>query len=280
MSNILQAIINIAENPVTALPRHSPSRNTMNNMGKALEIYIQDVFAGTSEEEDAEARKHRLSEVFSYLGNQNNPPDMMLLGGDAIEVKKLQTYGSSIALNSSYPKHKLHADDGRITDACKQSEEWDIKDIIYAVGVTNDTDLNHLWLVYGDCYAASREIYTRIGKKIKDGIEEIPNIELSETVELGRINRVDPLGITSLRMRGMWHIHNPLRVYDDIYQRNESCIFSLACLMRSEKFNTFDQGLISDIMNHQNIQIDDVEIKNPDNPVQLIVAKLIKVEVA
>ena len=32
----------------------------------------------------------KYSEVFSYLGNTSNPPDMIIKDGDAIEVKKLK----------------------------------------------------------------------------------------------------------------------------------------------------------------------------------------------
>lgn len=75
---------------------------------------------------------------FSYLGNQNNPPDVILKGGDAIEIKKIQSKSSAIALNSSYPKNKLYSNDPRITKACKNSEVWKVKDMIYVIGVTND----------------------------------------------------------------------------------------------------------------------------------------------
>ena len=57
-------------------------------MGEALEEYVKDIFAGTVNETDENIRNQKLSEIFSYLGNQNNPPDSMLRGGDAIEVRK------------------------------------------------------------------------------------------------------------------------------------------------------------------------------------------------
>jgi hypothetical protein len=45
MSNILRAIINIANNPIVELTDTYTGRNTVNNVGQALEAYIQDVFA-------------------------------------------------------------------------------------------------------------------------------------------------------------------------------------------------------------------------------------------
>lgn len=71
----------------------------MSNIIQALEAYIQDAFANTISETNSRKRSKRLSEVFSYLGNQNNPPDSILNGGDAIEVKKIQSKGSAIAFS-------------------------------------------------------------------------------------------------------------------------------------------------------------------------------------
>ncbi len=279
MSNVLQAISNIAKNPIQELKNKYSGRNTVNNIGEALETYIQDAFANTIKENNLSKRNQEISNTFSYLGNQNNPPDIILKNGDAIEVKKIQSKGSAIALNSSYPKHKLYSTDPRITEACKTCEEWDIKDIVYAVGVTSDEKLNHLWLVYGDCYAASKDIYSRIGDKIKDGVLEISDLEFSETKELGRVNKVDPLGITNLRIRGMWHIDNPIKVFKDIYSAKESDSFKLSCIMRKEKFDSFPSEDKSLIENNSDISISDVQIKNPNNPAQLLDVKLILIEV-
>jgi len=275
MSNILKAIQNIAKTPISQLKESYSSRNSINNMGEALETYIQDAFADTISEADTHIRTQKISDTFSYLGNQNNPPDIILKNGDAIEVKKIQSKGATIALNSSYPKHKLYANDSKITDACRQCENWNVKDIIYAIGVTNDKNLQNLWLIYGDCYAASREIYTRIGQTIKQGVSDITDIEFAETKELGRVNRIDPLGITNLRIRGMWHIDNPLRVFQDVYNINEQNRFSLVCIIRQEKYESFGVLDKDKIRNHHRIAIQDIKIKNPDNPAQLINAKLI-----
>lgn len=279
MSNVLKAIINIQKTPIRELKSNYSGRNTINNIGEALEAYIQDAFADTISESDESVRSQKISDVFSYLGNQNNPPDIILSGGDAIEVKKIQSKGSAIALNSSYPKHKLHSDDSKITEACKNCENWDIKDIIYAVGVTSDENLQHLWLVYGDCYAASRKTYSRIGKTIKDGVAEIPDIEFSETKELGRVNRVDPLGITNLRIRGMWHIDNPLKVFSSVRKIEDNVAFSLTCIMRETKYQSFNEADKNNIAENDNLSVTKVKIQDPDNPAKLIDATLITMEV-
>lgn len=277
MSNIIKAIINLVSNPITEITAYYNSRNRANNMGEALEEYVKDLYAGTVKEMDESARNKKISQVFSYLGNQNNPPDSILRGGDAIEVKKIESKDSSLALNSSYPKHKLYANSKMITEACRKCENWVEKDIIYTVGVVKKNILSNLWMVYGMDYAASEEIYTRIKDIITDGINSIEDIEFAETNELGRVNRVDPLGITYLRVRGMWGIENPAKVFNYIYQRDSNKEFNFMALINDEKYNTLDytEELKELAGQVEGLIIEDVEIKNPDNPAQLKTAKLI-----
>jgi len=275
LSNILKAFINITQNPITSLVDFYQGRNRINNSGKALENYIQDVFANTLNEEDPNKRLQKLEEVFSYQGNQNNPPDLILKNSDAIEVKKLQSKNSAIALNSSYPKAKLYANSPMITNACRTCEEWEEKDIIYTIGYTDDNSLKSLWLIYGDCFCADKDIYERIKNTITEGINEISDVEFTQTNELGKVKKVDPLGITDLRIRGMWHIDNPNKIFDYIYTFDEDASFQLICLMKLQKYNSLPQEDKDILEQLPNISIKDVKIKNPNNPIQLIDAKLL-----
>lgn len=77
MSNILRAIKNIIENPVVKVRDFYVGRNRANSIGDALENYVKDVFADALNLEGVERNK-KISEVFSYDGNQNNPPDIIL----------------------------------------------------------------------------------------------------------------------------------------------------------------------------------------------------------
>jgi len=280
MTNILQALKNIVENPITNIStRYQASgRNRANNMGEALESYVKDLFCNTFDIE-SEIEKNRIySENFSYIGNQNNPPDMIVADGDAIEVKKIESVGSQIALNSSYPKDKLYANSPMITQDCRECENWREKDIIYVVGAMQQNSLKALWFVYGDCYAASKDIYERIKTKISDGVNSLPDVEFSETKELGRVNKVDPLGITYLRIRGMWGIDNPLHVFDYITNIESESDLTVNAIMLTEKYNSFpsaDRQAIESISS-ENFTIQDIEIKSPNNPAQLLNAKLIK----
>lgn len=278
-TNLLVAIKNIIENSNSHLMQsHSRSSNRANSAGESLENYIKDVFCGTLNVTDEKERIRIFETHFSYLGNQNNPPDMMIRGGDAIEVKKMEGSGSSIALNSSYPKDKLYADSTMLTEGCKSAESWVEKDLLYAVGVAPNGILKSLWFVYGDCYAANKSTYERIKSAVSEGIQALAHIEFSETKELGRVNKVDPLGITYLRIRGMWHIENPSKVFEYIIPRT-SAIFSVYALLLADKYNEFpgqDRANLESLRsNFINFSITDEEIKSPNNPAKLLDAKLI-----
>jgi hypothetical protein len=275
MTNILEAIVNIATNPVVAIRNHYTGRNRANNVGEALEMFVKDAFANTIQEHDEQVKNTKFNQVFSWLGNQNHPPDIMIREGDAIEVKKTQSANSDLALNSSYPKSNIQSNSNMITQECRTCENWTEKDLIYCVGHTTDDTIKSLWMVYGNIYAAKHETYQIIKQKITDGINEIPNVELAETNELGRVNRVDPLGITNLRIRGMWQIQNPRRVFNYLHTTGEE--FELVAVIPSNKYNSFPIDSKNRIENLGNMKLSiaDVQVKDPNNPANLIDAKLI-----
>lgn len=280
MTNILEAIVNIANNPVVAIRNHYTGRNRANNVGEALEMFVKDAFANTIQEQDEQVKNTRFSQVFSWLGNQNHPPDIMIRQGDAIEVKKTQSANSDLALNSSYPKSNIQSNSNMITQECRTCENWTEKDLIYCVGHTTDDSIKSLWMVYGNIYAAKHETYQVIKQKITDGINEIPNVELAETNELGRVNRVDPLGITNLRIRGMWQIQNPRRVFNYLHTTGDT--FELVAVIPTNKYNSFSIDSKNRIENlgNPNLSISDVQVKDPNNPANLIDGKLIVFRIA
>ncbi len=278
MSNLIQAILNIVNNTQIDINHVTHGNNRANNMGMGLEEYIQDVFANTFNIQDPQQKLSIFEQIFSYQGNKNNPPDLILKNSDSIEIKKLESYNTAIALNSSYPKSKLFSDSSMITTACRRCEEnWTVKDMLYAIGNVpkNTNTLQSLWFVYGDCFCADKEIYERIKDTISNGITSIPNVEFTETNELGKVKKVDPLGITDLRIRGMWHIENPAKIFNYIYQYDETKSFQLICLMKNEKYHSFPLADREMIESLNTVNVSDVRIKNPNNPVNLFDAKLI-----
>ncbi|CCG57867.1 FnuDI restriction endonuclease [Brachyspira pilosicoli WesB] len=280
-TNLIKAIINIVNNPVTKLKTYSKGSNRINNAGDSLEEYIKDIFVSSVFENDENIRNKKISEYFSYTGNKNNPPDIIIKQGDAIEVKKIENITSDLALNSSYPKSKLYSNSDMITEACRNCEiGWKEKDIIYAIGVVNKSnELSQLSFIYGEDYAASNDIYERIRNTIKNGIIDIENIEFSQTNELGKVKKIDPLGITSLRIRGMWHIQNPIKTFSYVYKRNEKAKFNLMSIINEDKlYNSFSndfEELVKISNKNSNLRIIDIYIKNPNNPAKLKKSKLI-----
>jgi len=276
MTNILKAIKNIMDRPIIQLRDFYTGRNRANSIGESLENYVKDCFADTFELNEADRITH-FNEVFSYLGNQNNPPDIILKNGDAIETKKVQSLNSNLALNSSYPKAKLFSSSPMLTKACKECETWVEKDIIYAIGHTSDIEVKQLWFIYGDCFAADKEVYDRIKDVISSGVNDISDIEFTETKELGKVKKVDPLGVTDLRIRGMWHIENPNKIFSYLGLSDSKAKFQLLCLIKKEKFDSFpeiDKQYLLTFTN-ENYLISDIKIKSPNNPVDLMEAKLI-----
>lgn len=274
--NIINAIVNLVKHSTLILAEQNGGNNRANDMGTALEDYIKNLFSdsfGLSTKD----RLEKWQEVFSYLGNNSNPPDIMLRNGDAIEVKKIQTKGSSLALNSSYPKHTLKATNPLINNACKDAEEWEEKDMIYVIGVVKDNYLHSLCMVYGTEYCASDEIYSNIRRRIKDSVINTPGVENEETKELGHINKVDPLGITYLRVRGMWGIENPTKVFNYVYTSNNNADFNFMCIINDTKWDTFGNKdeLITLSKLHEHLNISDIKVKDPDNPAKLNPAKII-----
>ena len=281
-SNVLIALRNILINQSNILPTvidHSSS-NRINSVGDLLEFYVKDAFCdGSSSLEKTNEKLSKYQQVFSYLGNSNNPPDFIIRHGAAVEVKKIEKVAAnSIALNSSFPKNYLYSNDSKIKQSCRHCEDeyggWEKKDMIYAIGNVTDENLHSLWLVYGDCYCADKESYERITETMKRGVNEIPGVQFSETKELGRINRVDPLGITYLRIRGMWGIEHPANVFSD-YLNTDSNNTKIYVLMRKSTYIALDtKPDLTQFINQGILTINEIQIPNPDNPAQNIDAIL------
>lgn len=275
-TNILIALNNLVNNPVSNLASFSKSSNRVNSVGESLEQYIKDIFCNSIDIVDSNKKAEIYSKHFSYLGNQNNPPDIIIKNGDAIEVKKIQGINASIALNSSYPKDKLYSDSPMISADCRDCESWSQKDLLYTIGVTESNTLKSLWFVYGDCYAASREVYEKIKDKISKGLNELPDVELAETDELGRVNKVDPLGITNMRIRNMWQIINPNKVFNyiDIKLKGDFVVNALILKIKYNSFPEKDRKSLESIK-IKGFSITNVMIKSPNNPAKLLDAILI-----
>jgi len=279
MSNILIAFKNLIENPGANIKENNVGNNRANNMGDGLEGYVKDLFSGSygKTKEQAEIA-HR--QTFSFFGSPNNPPDMILKNSDAIEVKKIESISTKISLNSSYPKQKLESKSSLITATCKGADggKWIAKDIIYSIGFVQEKKVKGLWFIYGDCYAAESGSYTKLKEKLVEIIGQEENIDFAETKEFARVNKVDPLKISYLRIRGMWGIENPIKVFDYLKLNTSSEFFS-HIIMRKSKYDampTSDKDVLESLKAKQEkLIISQKEIKSPDNPTEFIKAVIL-----
>ena len=251
----------------------------INSVGALFEYYIKDALTGRFYDDD-ESREKAYRQNFAWLGNQNNPPDAIARNGDAFEIKKLQNPKNAIALNSSPPKDVLHRNDSRIVGACRNSDggNWETKDIFYAIGWIESKQVRSIYFVQGSCYAASREVYEHVSSSLAESVNEAilsSGLESGETDELGRINRVDPLGITSLRVRGMWQIENPSKVFQKIAKLDQRKTFQAYAIMKWEKY-------IQMVSNRQGglpipLKCSRENIPDPNNPAEAIDAAILEV---
>lgn len=281
-TNVLIALKNILSRKKSTLPTviNHINSNRINSAGDLLEYLVKDAFCGTSMDlVNSEEKLREYQKRFSYLGNSNNPPDFIVRHGVAVEVKKIENRTfNSIALNSSFPKDYLYSSDVRINKACRQCEDefggWDIKEMIYAVGNVSADKIHTLWFVYGDCFCADKSTYERVAKTIKDGVSAIPGVEFADTKELGRVNRVDPLGITYLRIRGMWGIEHPSAVFKSIanYDPNKTNVYVLMKKETHEKME--EKPNFQEYIDNGILKCEDVKILDPNNPAKNLDAVL------
>jgi len=254
VTNILTAINTIVAHPISDLVSYYQGSNRINQIGDALECFIKDIFADTVTESDQQRKLLRYAEVFSYSGNANNPPDLMLRNGDAIKIRQIESLSLEIRLTDSYPRAKLFFDDPVVSKHCRTCENWNVKDLLYIIGVTENNLLTDLWLVYGDCYFAEREIYENV------------------------ISRRDPLGITSFSS-GKSKVALPKKNFDYCNEVEDDSNFRLYCIMKMEKCLSFpenDRKQVESLTLNQGLTIGDISIKSPNTPQWLMPAKLIK----
>lgn len=281
MKNILDAIINISNLAKLEVDKLTFGNNRINNVGDGLEVFIKNAFSNSFSTIDENEKLENYANTFSYQGSINRPPDLMLKGGDSIEVKKTESIFSELQLNSSHPKVKLFSSSHLINKHCRTCEDWTEKDIIYTIGhIPNKSKtLSSLWFVYGSIYAADENIYTDLKNTITETFEKIESINFSETQEIGRVNYVDPLKITNMRIRGMWLLQPPIKVFDYVYKYNNDLKFQLIAIIPNDKYVSFPLKSREKIenTNYINLEIKNIKVKDPNNPIHLIDCKLITI---
>jgi len=277
-SNVLSAIMNIMSHRNSDLNEYQAKSHTrINAIGEALEQFLCDAYAGTFNMSPI-IRDQTFERTFSYLGNQNNPPDFIVKGGEAVEIKKVEGMSSKINLNSSPPKNILRINDPRITRSCRDCESWSEKELIYIIGSTPKGIIKSLFFIQGRCWAADEEVYEKAARNIKSAVgdwAESEKREVQETKELGRLNRVDPLGITDLRIRGLWQISNPSKLYEELIESDAHWQTSISCLLTKALYVSYPLIDRERVEKTETMSLKNVQIKDPNNPARKISAVLL-----
>lgn len=245
--------------------------NRINSQGEMLEMFIRDLFSGSYSIKDWEEKEKTWQNAFFHLGSVSKPPDFITRDGIAVEVKKAQTI-SNIHFNSSYPKKHYYLDKEKKTSL----------DTLYIVGKLSKTnDLEMLWFVCGDCLFARNEVYSFRREEIKKHIGSAGDKDKQGTTkELGRYNEIDPLKITDLRIRSMYQVKHPVRVFDYLLENiqlenNKTNCFALILESKWEKFSPKLKSQIEKLASGEKFFVKNVLIKNPDNPQEKLTAKLV-----
>ena len=274
-ANVVKAMEALARNKPRDLRTYSKQYKIgINSVGAAFEEYVKDLLTGQFYP-DQETRNQAFSMAYSWLGNQNFPPDAIAVDGDAFEIKKHENVTSTIALNSSPPRDMLYPMDPMLTSKSKSLVRSPL-DIFYIVGTVSNGLPRSIYFVQGKCYAADRKVYesisSRLKKYIRSAMEE-SGLEISNTKELGRIDRADPLGRASLRVRGMWQIMAPSKAFSEIAPPMLGKEFFAYAIMENRKF----EKLRSSASGLQGIKITHPMLPSPNNPATLTDAVVMEV---
>jgi hypothetical protein len=259
---LITALEELSRNSVITLNRTINGSNGMNSRGEIFEEFIKNCFCGCLTQ-NISKRKLLRAKILSYEGSSTKPPDIMIRGGPAIEVKKLEsTNAGEIQLNSSPPRSIVRVNDPRITEACRRAESWKEKNVLYCVGYVEKIKLVAVTIIDGKCYAADPEVYDQIAKLIAKELKAIGS-ELVETKELGRVNGVDSTRRTNLRIRGMWLLEAPLKAFKEYlhYERKKQEL-QVFCLLTKENYGHLKLEKLN------GYTIDEIQLKDPNNAIK------------
>ena len=274
-ANVAKAMETLKSQRMVSLNEYSEAYKIgINSAGQLFEEYVKDLLTGFTYE-TREKRLAAISQEFSYIGNQNFPPDAIARGGDAFEIKKHEKESGTIALNSSQPRDRLYSWDSRITSKCRAAvgPEWDSLDLFYVVGTVPGRTVKSIYFVQGKCYAAGPEIYESISNSVSASVKraiEDSGLENSRTTELGRINRADPLGRASLRIRGMWQMADPSRAFADIAPMKVEKEFYAYAILEKVKYESMEKDA-------PDVPAMDAKVPDPNNPARVIDAIVMEV---
>lgn len=277
-TNLLVALRNILERNSSILTPLFRSNGSANVAGDSLEYFVKDMFCTGASQYQMENEKMKIyNQYLSWTGDSKHFPDFIIKNGAGVEPKKVNGKSKgNIALNSSYPKDYIYPDSQNIPNntLLMENEDWDKKDIIYAVGNLDNTNnkLLSLWLVNGNTFIANRKVYENLIAEIREAISKT-NATLQDSKELARAIGIDPLNHANLRVRGMYELKHPEAIYgtyisDIVLPKESTRIYVVMLKDDLIKLELENEDLNEDLCTYYNqkrLFRKDICIPNPNN---------------
>lgn len=272
-SNVLIALKNILDRNSCRLTPIFRSNGTANAAGDSLEFFVKDMFCTGASAYQHEVDKDKVYDKYlSWKGNSSNFPDFIIKEGVGVEPKKMNGKGAgNLPLNSSFPKAYIYPDTQNLPlKGLIVESEWQKKEIVYVVGNLNQKDdkLIRLWLAYGNTFIANESIYLDLKESIKEAVVNLPNAIFVDTKEFGRIKKVDPLGNSNLRLRGMWELSHPEVVFQSYLKMNEipENATKINLIITEDEYNNLsDKPDLSIYIDENRLKVQKILIPNPNN---------------
>ena len=281
-SNLLTAIKNISDFKTNNMSEHFKDYATtqVKTVRQEMEYYVKDAISGSFRSVKDKKPTDRYKGIFSYIGSKIKPPDMIIRGGDAVVIKTIKTYRGSLTVNNHPPKDRIMWNDPWVVKNCREIDggQWNSKDIFYASGWIEKRRMKYLIFIQGTCFIPEETVYNKIVQGLKKNIYDYldsEGLEANRTISLAKVSNLDPLGITNLRVKCVWSIKNPLKIFSDTFSYDKKQEFTLIALMLKNKFDSFPKRDVDALVNDKQIEIKDVKVKNPNEPERMIDAKLI-----
>lgn len=223
-SDVVIALRNIMERNSTVVAPIERSKGRINTMGDRLEYFMKDMFSPGNRAAQHPYEKDKKREYDKYLswdGDNRYFPDFIIKGGVGVEPKKSESKSfSALSLNSSYPKKYITPLTQNLPPLdCIKEGKWDKKDVVYAIGnIPKEEEksgkLKYLWMFYSNTYIADPSIYENLISNVRGALAGLPGNMKLDSKELGRVHGVDPLGVSNLRVRGMYEMKHPAKIFE------------------------------------------------------------------
>jgi len=208
------------------------------NAGKGLELWVKHFLAGTINRSNDDQVIEEWNKKFSFHGGSSNPPDVMMKGSLAAEVKKTEGKTGALQLNSSWPIRTLHKSDQHITNECRKAENWTEKPFLFFVGQVKQktNSLSNLSIVDGRCLSDEEHVYLGVIAQVRAQMLQLGG---AVTKEIGRFNELDSTGRTNLRVRPMFSLSNPVSIFSAIFTNSDTADFVLNVLLPESSYDLF-----------------------------------------